>query len=348
MPANAGIQGRGFVTGERRWIPAFAGITVVVAWSVERATEMSNVPRILVLGGPTAVGKTAAAVELAEDLGGEIVNADSMQVYRGLDLGTAKPTSAERESARFHLVDVWPPEVPFHAGEFVRLADAAIAAIRARGRVPIVCGGTGMYVRALVRGLFAAPPVDPALRDALYRAEQDGGPGTLHARLAAVDPDKAARIPAADRLRLVRALEVHAATGKTLSDHHRAHAQAPPRYDAFLACLTADREALHTAIDRRVGAMIAAGLPGEVRALLARGVPRSANAMQGLGYKQLAAHLAGEEGLAEAVDRIRRETRRYAKRQLTWWRAQPGVRWFAVPGDLPALHAEARAFIDRH
>ena len=312
-----------------------------------RIEGRSAVPRLLVIGGPTAAGKTAAAVDLAEALGGEIVNADSMQVYRRMDLGTAKPTASERARARFHLVDVVPPEFPFHAGAFVKLADEAIAGISARGRAPIVCGGTGMYIRALVRGLFAAPPVDRDLREKLYRAEREEGAGTLHARLAAVDPEKAAAIPPADLLRIVRALEVHAATGATLTEHHRAHAAAPPRYDAFLACLTRDRAALYAAIDRRVEEMIARGLAGEVEALLARGVPRSANAMQGLGYRQIAAHLAGECTLAEAVERVKRDTRRYAKRQLTWFGRQPGVRWYAAPDELPKLREEAAAFLNR-
>ena len=302
--------------------------------------------RILVVGGPTAVGKTACAVRLAERLSGEIVNADSMQVYRRMDAGTAKPTADERARAVFHVVDVVDPDYPFNAGDFVRLADEAIADIAARGRVPIVCGGTGMYVRALVRGLIEAPPVDRGRREELYAVEAERGAGALHAMLAEIDPDKAASIPPADLLRIVRALEVYEQTGETMSALHERHAASPPRYDAFTACLTMDRERLYARIDDRVDRMVAAGLVGEVRGLLTGGAARESNAMQGLGYRQLAAHLAGECSEGEAIERIKRDTRRFAKRQYTWFRNQPGVRWYDSESGVDKLLAESAVFLN--
>lgn len=303
-------------------------------------------PRILVIGGPTATGKTAYAVEIAEAIGGEIINADSMQVYRGLDAGTAKPTAEELKRVPFHLVDVADPQTPFNAGAFVELADRAIKDIVGRNRPVIVCGGTGMYIRSLIHGLIEVPPPDLKLREKLYRLESENGPGALHARLAEVDPQKAAELSAADLLRIVRALEVFELTGVPLSELHRRHREMPPRYDSLLLCIDRERESLYERIERRVERMIEDGLVAEVRSLLDSGVPETANSMQGLGYRQLTRYLNDEISLEQAVELIKRDTRRFAKRQWTWFRNQPDVLWFRVPEQAHKLHQAANDFLN--
>lgn len=296
-------------------------------------------PRLVVIVGPTGAGKTALALALAEAAGGEIVSADSQQVYRGMDVGTGKASAAERARVRHHLLDVVDPADDMTAARFAALAEAALADLAAR-RVPaIVCGGTGLYVRALLYGLHPGPPGDPALRAQLAtRATAD-----LHAELAAIDPASAARIDRNDRKRLTRALEVAAATGVALSEHHRQHDHrtVPPRYPHRVIGLAPPRDALYRAIDARVDAMIAAGLVDEVRALRAAGVAPPLRSQQAIGYAELHDHLDGRFDLSRAVELVKRNSRRYARRQLSWYRGQADVAWAASPGevDLAALSA---------
>jgi tRNA dimethylallyltransferase len=291
--------------------------------------------RLLVVAGPTASGKTALAVSLAERLGGEIVNADSQQVYRRLDVGTAKPTPADRSRVPHHLLDVVEPGEGMDAARWAALADAAIADIAARGRLPIVTGGTGLYLRALLHGVVPAPGRDPALRARLEEEAARLGRPALHARLAAVDPAAAARIRPNDLVRVVRALEIMAGGGRA-SELHAAHAFREDRYDATILALDPPRAGLHARIDARVREMFAAGLLEETRSLLAR----SGGVLPGrlpIGYAEAAEHLAGALSLDEAVRRVQVAHRRYARRQIIWLRRERGVEWIAPPYDLDAL-----------
>ncbi|HZO87106.1 MAG TPA: tRNA (adenosine(37)-N6)-dimethylallyltransferase MiaA [Chthonomonadaceae bacterium] len=285
----------------------------------------------IVLVGPTATGKTAAAVELAERIGGEIINADSMQVYRGMDIGTAKPTPEERARVRFHLLDVVTPDQPFSVAEWKERAEAALAEIATRDRWPILCGGTGLYLRALLDDwTLAETPADPALREQLRAEVAHLGAPALHGRLCTVDPATAARLHPNDAVRIVRALEVYHATGVPISEHQaRDRAARPPR-PAFRLGLTLPRPQLYARIDARVEAMLAAGLEAEVRGLLAQGVSPALSPLRSLGYKEMAAFLRGEIDRATAIERIKQETRRYAKRQLTWFRAEKRLHWVDV------------------
>ena len=291
--------------------------------------------RICVVAGPTASGKTALAIALARRLGGEIVNADSQQVYRGLDVGTAKPTASERAAAPHHLLDVVEPGEGMDAARFAALADAAIADIAARGRWPIVAGGTGLYLRALLHGVVAAPGRDPDLRARLEEEAARLGRPALHARLAALDPASAARIRPNDLVRIVRALEI-AAGGRLPSELHAAHAFREDRYDAALVALDPPRAELHARIDARVREMFAGGLLDEARALAARFGAAPPPKLP-LAYAEAIAVVRGELDLDEAIRRVQVAHRRYARRQIVWLRAERGVEWLRPPLDAEAL-----------
>lgn len=286
---------------------------------------------IVAIVGPTGSGKTSVALELAEAGGAEIVNCDSRQIFRGLDIGSAKPTAAERARVPHHLFDVVNPDESFDAARYAAAARAAIAGITARGRRVVVVGGTGLYLRALRFGLFAGPPADPALR-ARLDAEEDAAPGALHARLTRLDPDSAARLHANDRLRLIRALEVLEATGRPLSDWHGEHRFAGDELSMRVVGLRVERAALYPRLDARCAAMLDAGLLDEVRGLTARYDP-ALPALQSIGYRQMAAHLRGECDLPTALEAMRRATRQFAKRQTTWFRAEPGIEWIDADND---------------
>lgn len=290
---------------------------------------MTSGGAVVVIVGPTATGKSATAISLAETVGGEIVSADSRTLYRGMDVGTAKPSAEVRRRVRHHLVDIAEPDEVVTVARVQALAQQAIAEIAARGRLPIAVGGTGLYVRAVIDGL-AIPPVPPDrdLRSALEAAERDE-PGVLHRRLAAVDPAAAAAIHPRNVRRIVRALEVHAKTGRPITEWQR---REPPGYDARWLGLSARREALYRQIDARVEEQIAAGLVEETRRLLAAGYDAALPSMQGLGYKEMAGHLRGQYGFAEAVRILKRNTRRYAKRQLGWFRRDARITWLDVEG----------------
>jgi tRNA dimethylallyltransferase len=292
-------------------------------------------PRLVVIVGPTGAGKTRLALALAAKVGGEIVSADSQQVYRGMDIGTGKATADERARVPHHLLDVVEPDDEMTAARFVEHADRAIAALAARGVPAILCGGTGLYVRALLLGLFEGPPADPALRAQL---EQHAD---LHARLAAVDPVLAARVDPHDRKRLVRGLEVHALTGVPMSEHQARHDHrtAPPRYEHVTVGVAPPRDDLYRRIDLRVDAMLAAGLVDEVRALRARGFAPPMRSQEAIGYAELHAHLDGTLELTRAVELVKRNSRRYARRQISWYRPDQRVAWHSDPSavDLAAL-----------
>lgn len=298
--------------------------------------------RLAVIAGPTASGKTALAVALARRVGGEIVNADSQQVYRGLDVGTAKPTAEERAAVPHHLLDVVDPGEGMDAARFVALADAAIADVAARGRIPIVAGGTGLYLRALLHGVAEAPGRDPALRARLEdEAARDGRPA-LHRRLAAVDPAAAAKIGPNDLVRIVRALEI-AAGGRTQSELFAAHAFAAARYRFRLLALDLPRAELHARIDGRVPLLFERGLLAETAALLARSGGRLPPKLP-IGYAEAAEVLAGRLEPSDAVQRVRIAHRRYARRQVIWLRREQDVRWLSPPVDVAQLAAELAAW----
>lgn len=281
---------------------------------------------LLVLVGPTAVGKSAVVAALAARRPLEVVVADSLQVYRGLDVGTAKPTAAERAALPHHLVDLRDPREPFSAAEWAALAREALAGIAARGRLPVVAGGTGLYVRALLRGPLVGPAGDAALRAGLAAEAAAAGIEALHARLAALDPRAAAGIHPRNRARILRALELYHLTGLRPSSLRAGFAPAPPE-GTLLVGLRRSRDDLRARIAARTAAMLAGGLVEEVRGLLARGVPPEAKPLRSIGYRQVVAHLQGRLGLREVAWQIERETLAYAKRQMTWFRAEPGLRW---------------------
>lgn len=288
--------------------------------------------RVLVLVGPTASGKTRLGIELAERLGGEIVSADSQQVYRELDIGTAKPTPVERARAPHHLVDFADPRQTLSAGEFARRADEVIGELHRRGRLPVVVGGTGLWVRALLLGLVEAPAPDRELRAGLEARAAREGREALHGELARLDPQSAAAIAPQNLVQVVRALELHAQTGELPSRLRARHAFAALRYDAKVLGLAPPREELYARIDRRAEAMFAQGLVDEVRGLIAKGLGEAART-KALGYPQALAVLEGRTPLAEAIRLTARDTRHYAKRQLTWFRADPLVEWLPWPPD---------------
>jgi len=298
-------------------------------------SEIRSLPDLIVIVGPTASGKTAAALAVAAAVPAEVVSADAVQIYRGLDIGSAKPTAAERSTVPHHLVDVADPTETYSAARYAAGADAAIQEILAAGRTPLIVGGCGLYVKALLWGLCEAPPADAVLRAALEADEVRLGPGALHARLSGVDPVTAARLHPADRVRIVRALEVHALTGRRMSEVQASHGFAAPRYQAEIWGLDPGREVLATRIDQRVLRMMSDGFLNEVRSLLESGVPASAPGLQSPGYRELVRHLQGDLPLDEAIRLTSAAHRHYARRQRTWFRKTAGLTWFARPEDLP-------------
>lgn len=285
--------------------------------------------KVLAIGGPTAVGKTALAIGLALRLGGEVISADSMQVYRGLDVGTAKPTQQEMQGVPHHLIDVCDPDEVYSVARFQADAQRLITEIAGRGRLPILVGGTGLYMRAALRAYsFTEEQHDPELRRRLEAEAEGIGNAAMHARLVTVDPAAARRIHPNDRRRIVRAFEVLEQTGRPISESQY-QLQAPPRYEYQLVGLTMERSRLYARIEERTDAQLVAGWPEEVAELLRRYPPRLAP-LRYLGYGELVAWRRGLSTWAEAVAAIKLNTRRYAKRQLTWFRAEPRIRWYDV------------------
>ncbi|HZK24596.1 MAG TPA: tRNA (adenosine(37)-N6)-dimethylallyltransferase MiaA [Oscillospiraceae bacterium] len=283
--------------------------------------------KLIVIAGPTAVGKSAVALELAKRLQSEIISADSVQVYRGLDIGTAKPSAAEQAQVPHHLLNIKDPHETYTVAEFQKDARLAIAQVHQRSKVPLLVGGTGLYLRAVVWGFaFSESGINHALRKKLRSIAEINGPEVLHHQLQAVDPQTARQLHPHDLRRVIRALEVYAQNRRPISEQVE-KTPTKPVYDTVQFVLTRSRETLYERIEARVEAMIEAGLIREVQFLLATGVSPEAKAMQSLGYKQIAAYLTGQMPLVEAIERIKRDTRRFAKRQLTWFRREKEMHW---------------------
>ncbi len=288
-----------------------------------------SLPPLIAIVGPTGIGKTTLGIALAQTFAGEIISADSRQIYREMNIGTAKPTPAERAAAPHHLVDIVPPDAVLTLAEFQERAFATIADIHARGKLPLLVGGTGQWVKAVIEG-WGIPrvPPDPALR-ARLQAEADAiGAEAFHAKLAAVDPAAAAKLDFRNVRRVIRALEVYLKTGIPISKHQQ---KTPPPYRILQIGLTMPREQLYRRIDARIEAMMAAGFLAEVESLLERGYGLNLPSMSGLGYRQLGRHLRGEISLAEAVALTKKETRRFIRQQYNWFRLDdPAIRWIDV------------------
>ena len=304
-----------------------------------------NSPKIVVLAGPTASGKTSVGIQLAERLSGEIVSADSIQIYRFMDIGSAKPSVEERERIAHHMIDIRDPDQEFSAGDYVREAREAIDKVLQKGSVPIVVGGTGLYIRLLLGGIADLPPAQSTLRRRMLEAET-ASRGSLFERLLQVDPVTARRTSPANVPRIIRALEVFEVTGKSLSQVQEEHSFPDRLYRHVFICLSVNRALLYERIDKRVDSMIESGLMEEVVALRERGYSPNLNSMQSLGYRHINMSLSGHIEMQEAIRLMKRDTRHYAKRQLTWFRSEPGVLWFD-PEEIAGIGLMVTNFIER-
>lgn len=306
----------------------------------------SERPRIVIICGPTGIGKTTTAIRLARHIGGQIVGADSMQVYRHMDIGTAKPTPQEQAAVPHHMIDVVDPDTPFDAVRYAAMAADGIDRLREAALPAVVAGGTGLYIKALVHGLFAARTPDPQIRRRLERRADAESVAGLHAELHRRDPDSAARIHPNDRFRIIRALETLEATGGSLSELQRRHGFAEKRFTTFKIGLEIDRDALYARINQRVESMIAEGLVSEVQSLLDRGYHADLKPMQAIGYRHIVDYLSGKTTWDETVTLMKRDTRRYAKRQLTWFKSDPEVVW-SGPEDVARLWPQIASFLEQ-
>ena len=283
---------------------------------------------IICIAGPTASGKTSLAVELAKQLNGEVVSCDSMQVYRRMDIGTAKPFPWEMEGIPHHMLSVAEPEEEFSVSRYCEMAAPIVDDILVRGKTAIIAGGTGLYMDALIKGNDFAPYPATGMREKLEEQADREGMEAMHALLASIDPESAARLPIADRKRIIRALEVYYETGETITAHNLRTQAIPPRYNpVWFALEDVDRQDLYDRIDKRVEIMLEQGLITEIEGLLADGIPDKCTAMQAIGYKEFVAALRGECTIAVAAAQVQQSSRRYAKRQLTWFRRNPNIHW---------------------
>jgi tRNA dimethylallyltransferase len=296
---------------------------------------------VVVIVGPTAVGKSRIAVEVAKCFETAVLTADSRQVYRGMDIGTDKPAPEERQAVPHRLIDLVNPDESFNAGLYRRQAIGEIERLYGDHRLPLVVGGTGLYVRTLLKGLCDAPPADPILRAALRREAKDQGHDRLYARLVEVDPATAARLQPRDESKVIRALEVHQLSGRRMSEFQQEHGFAERPFSTLIIGLNRDRDALYRRIEARIDWQLAHGLIEETQQLLVQGYQRTSAAMKGLGYRQVAEHLAGEYDAAEMVRRFKRDTRHFSKRQMTWFRKEPGIQWMTIEESDSVQHTAA-------
>ena len=283
---------------------------------------------IICIAGPTASGKTALAVELAKRLQGEVISCDSMQIYRGMDIGTAKPNKREMQGIAHYMLDVAHPSEDFSVSRYCEMADPILQDILARGKTAIIAGGTGLYMDALIKGNDFAPCPSTGMRQKLEEQADREGMEAMLTLLTSIDPDAAAKLHLADRKRILRALEVYYETGETITAHNLKTQSIPPKYSpVWFALEDVDRADLYARIDSRVDIMLGEGLLDEIRMLLAQGIPEKCTAMQAIGYKEFLDHLAGHCTLEEAADLVKQASRHYAKRQLTWFRRNKDIHW---------------------
>lgn len=299
---------------------------------------------LVVILGPTGSGKSDLALEIACAFDGEIVNCDSLQVYRLFDIGTAKLRVEDRRGIPHHLIDIVDPDRPFTAGDYARLARPLLAAITARGKLPVIAGGTGFYLRALLEGLFASPESDPALRGRLH-ARELRRPGSLHRLLDRLDPEAARKIHSNDTKKIVRALEVRILTGQPMSGLHRRGRDRLEGFTVLKIGLAPRRDLLYERLNARCESMFAGGLVDEVNRILASGYAPDAKPFESHGYKQALDYVAGRLSWSEALEQAKQNTRRYAKRQMTWYSRESGVQWFPAFGDDPLTRGKARALL---
>ena len=301
-------------------------------------------PKVIVIAGPTASGKTDLAVDLARALSGEIVNADAMQVYRGMDIGTAKPTYEEQRGIPHHLLDVVNPDEDFNAAIYRRMALPIVNEICLKGKTCLVVGGTGLYIRGLIGGLMESPPSDPELRERLRMECEVHGTAKLHEKLETLDPERAESIHPNDGVRIIRAIEINTLSDLRSSDLMKRHGFRERSLNALKLCLDMDREDLYHRINERTVKMADRGLIEETRDLLKKGYSPGLKSMKAIGYRHMFRYLHGEWSLEETITRLKRDTRRYAKRQLTWFRAEPGVIW-VDPRALDMVIKKIRLFL---
>ncbi|MBE6975596.1 MAG: tRNA (adenosine(37)-N6)-dimethylallyltransferase MiaA [Ruminococcaceae bacterium] len=299
---------------------------------------------IICIAGPTASGKTALAVELAKELNGEVVSCDSMQVYRRMDIGTAKPTEEEKQGIPHHMLDVAEPGEDFSVSRYCAMATPIVDDILARGKTAIIAGGTGLYMDSLIKGNDFAPFPATGMREKLEHQADEEGMEAMFALLASIDPDSAARLHLQDRKRILRALEVYCETGETITAHNLKTQAIPPKYSPiWLGLDFADRADLYRRIDLRVDLMLQQGLIPEIRSLLSEGIPTKSTAMQAIGYKEFVDALAGNSSVEEAAEAVKQSSRRYAKRQLTWFRRNPQMHWLVRGADTESSEILAHA-----
>lgn len=283
---------------------------------------------LVILTGPTAVGKTSLSINLAKAINGEIISADSMQIYKGMDIGTAKIMPEEMDGVTHHLIDVIDPTEDFHVVRFKEMVEAAIEEIYAKGKVPVICGGTGFYIQAILYDIdFTENEIDKSYRESLEKYAAEFGQEALHDKLKAIDPESAESIPAANVKRVIRAIEYYEQTGEKFSVHNATQKEKNSPYNFAYFVLNDDRQLLYNRIDARVDKMIDEGLIDEVKSLVAKGVKKGMTAMDGIGYKELLDYLDGNGSLEDAVELIKKKSRNYAKRQLTWFRREKEVIW---------------------
>jgi len=303
-------------------------------------------PKVIVIAGPTASGKTDLAVDLARALSAEIVNADAMQVYRGMDIGTAKPTHREQRGISHHLLDVVNPDEDFNAAIYRRMALPIVNEICSKGKTCLVVGGTGLYIRGLIGGLMESPPSDPELRERLRMECEIHGTAKLHEKLESLDPERAERIHPNDGVRIIRAIEINYLSDLRSSDLMKRHGFRERSLNALKLCLHVDREDLYHRINERSVKMADKGLIEETRDLLKKGYSPDLKSMKAIGYRHVIRYLQGEWSLEETITKLKRDTRRYAKRQLTWFRAEPGIIW-VDPKDLDMVIKKIHLFLSQ-
>ena len=301
-------------------------------------------PRLVIICGPTGVGKTSAGIGACRHFGGEIVSADSMQVYRKMDIGTAKPTAEEQRAARHHLIDIVDPDEPFDAARFSEMARSVVNELHATDTVPFVVGGTGLYIKSLLYGIFQAESPPDEVRQRIKAEAEQHGSAALHNRLQQLDPATAGRLHPNDTYRIIRALEMIETTGKSISSHHAHHGFNEMPYEALKIGLEMGREVLYDRINVRVDRMISEGLQQEVEGLLGRGYSAELKSMQSIGYRHMVDYLQGRLDWEEAVRTLKRDTRRFAKRQFTWFKADPEIIW-TEPDRVEELYPKIEAFL---